>query len=391
MKKIRWMITVMVLAFLFLPMGSAEAGTKAGGYKLACRELSGKVPYKMTLTAGKKCTLRLKKAGTGKTVKSAKIKWKTSDKAVIKVQKKAGGRAVLSARKKGSATVTAVYQGRKYRCKVAVKKAATKTEDNGKTDGSGGNVPKVHKDNGTQAGADKPVLNAKEVSLYYYIKSDADVVPADPSQKDSFRLKVSGTKKEVKKWELSGEDAFYFEITDYGLVTLKHAPAYEDGSVSVKAEATLSDGTVLSAKVTGYSETNLYLDRLFQKFAKENITSGMTEKEKADRAARYIGEISGYEFYNDSWADIFLHGKGDCMASRHAMAVLCRYIGVKAAGCGSLEEHGKTVVKADGNYYIYTTGFNEPRPRSYMVSETTYDYLEEHEDELGIWAGYFLR
>ena len=112
---------------------------------------------------------RLKKAGTGKTVKSAKIKWKTSDKAVIKVQKKAGGRAVLSARKKGSATVTAVYQGRKYRCKVAVKKAATKTEDNGKPDGSGGNVPKVHKENGTQTGADKPVLNAEEVSLFYYI------------------------------------------------------------------------------------------------------------------------------------------------------------------------------------------------------------------------------
>ena len=387
MKKIRWTIMVMVLAFLLLPMGKAEAGTKAGagGYKLSVSQ--------QTLTAGKKCTIRLKKAGTGKTVRSAKVKWKTSDKAVVKVQKKADGRAVLSAKKKGKATVTAVYKDKKYRCKVTVKKRkdTTKTADNGKTDDSGGNVPKVHKENGTQTGADKPVLNAKEVSLYYYIKSDADVVPADPSHKDSFRLKVSGTKKEVKKWELSGEDAFYFEITGYGLVTLKHAPAYEDGSVSVKAKATLSDGTVLSAKVTGYSETNLYLDRLFQKFAKENITSGMTEKEKADRVAGYIGEISDYEFYNDSWEDIFLHGKGDCMASRHAMAVLCRYIGIKAVGCNNINVHGKTAVWADGKYYIYTTGFNEPRPRSYMVSETTYDYLEEHEDELGICAGYFLK
>ena len=372
---------VMVLAFLLLPTGKAEAGTKAGtgGYELSVS--------KKTLTAGKKCTIRLKKVGTGKTVKSAKIKWKTSDKAVVKVQKKAGGRAVLSAKKKGKATVTAVYKGRKYRCKVTVKKRkdTTKTADNGKTDDPGG------KENGTQSGVDKPVLNAKEVSLYYYIQSDADVVPADPSHKDSFRLKVSGTKKEVKKWELAGQDAFFFEITGYGLVTLKHAPVYEDGFVSVKAEATLSDGTVLSAKVTGYSETNFYLDRLFQKFAKENITSGMTEKEKADRVAGYIGESSDYELYNDSWADIFLHGKGDCMASRHAMAVLCRYIGLKADGCGSLSQHGKTVVKADGKYYIYTTGFNEPRPRSYMVSETTYDYLKNHEDEFGIWAGYFLR
>ena len=202
---------------MIFPMGNAEAGRKAGagGYELVCKELSRKVPYRMTLTAGKRSTLRLKKAGTGKTVKTAKLKWKTSNDLVVKIRKKAGGRAVLSAKKKGKATVTAVYKDKKYRCKVTVKKRkdTTKTADNGKTDDSGGNVPKVHKENSTQAGADKPVLNAKEVSLYYYIQSDADVIPADPSHKDSFRLKVSGTKKEVKKWELSGEDAFYFEIT----------------------------------------------------------------------------------------------------------------------------------------------------------------------------------
>ena len=79
------------------------------------------------------------------------------------------------------------------------------------------------------------------------------------------------------------------------------------------------------------------------------------------------------------------------MASRYAMEILCRYIDVKAQGCGGLNEHGKTVVKADGKYYIYTTGFNEPRPRSYMVSETTYSYLAEHAKEMEIWMGYFDR
>lgn len=367
MKKIWWMITVMVLAFLLLPTGKAEAGTKAGAgsYKLSVSQ--------KTLTAEKKCTLRLKKVG--KTVKkTAKIKWKTSNKAVVGIRKKAGGSVVLSAKKKGRATVTAVYKGKKYRCKVTVKEKKKSTKTDAAASGR----------------EDKPVLNANEVTLYYAIKDHADVVPADPAHKDRFRLKVSGTKKEVKKWELSGEDAFFFEITGYGLVTLKHAPAYEEGSVSVKAEATLSDGTVLSAKVTGYSETNFYLDTFFQKFKDENITAGMTEKEKADRVAEYIGEISDYECYNSDWEDIFLHGKGDCMASRYAMEVLCRYIGVKAQGCGSLNEHGKTVVKADGKYYFYTTGFDEPRPRSYMVSETTYGYLESHADKLGIWAGYFL-
>ncbi|MBR1742235.1 MAG: hypothetical protein IJ733_10305 [Lachnospiraceae bacterium] len=122
---------------------------------------------------------------------------------------------------------------------------------------------------------------------------------------------------------------------------------------------------------------------------KEIIAGGMTEKEKADRVAEYIGEISDYEYYDSDWTEIFLKGKGDCMASRYAMEILCRYIDVKAQGCGGLNEHGKTVVKADGKYYIYTTGFNEPRPRSYMVSETTYSYLAEHAKEMGIWMGYF--
>lgn len=372
MKKIVWTLAVWVLLLALVPAGTAEAKEKSGSYKLSATT--------KTLTAGKRCTLRLKRTGSGKSLKGTdKLKWKTGRKEIVTIKKKAGGRAVLIAKKKGRAAVTAVYKGKKYRCRVNVKAKKKKAD----ADLSG------RKDHANPKGADKPVLNAQEISLYYYSESDADVVPKDHSHTDSFRLKVSGTKKEVRKWELVGEDACFFDLTDYGLVTLKHGPAYEDGYITVKVKATLTDGKALSAIVRGYSETNLYLKKMFQNFAEENITDSMKEKEKADRVAEYIGEISDYELYNDTWEDIFVHGRGDCMASRHAMAVLCRFIGIKALGCSSFDEHGKTVVRADGKYYIYTTGFNEPRPRQYMVTETTYGFLSDHAKEIGIWMGYF--
>ena len=371
MKKKVWIWSVLVLLLVILPAGVAEA--KGDKYKLICKELSQTVPSKRTMTEGRNYTIRLKKAKN--------VRWKSSDTSVVKVKKKSGTKAVIQAKKKGKATVTASYKGKKYRCKVTV--MAKKKEDRQDTDKQG------ISDRDSSGETDAPVLNMKTVSLYYLSDGYADLISVNPSHKDSFRLKVSGTKKEVKKWELLGEDTFFFSITDYGLVTLKHGTDYTEPCAEVTAKATLTDGRTLTATVKGYNEVNLYLDSLFQKFADENIKFGMTEKEKADRVAEYIGEISDYEYYDSDWTGIFLKGKGDCMASRYAMEILCRYIDVKAQGCGGLNEYGKTVVKADGKYYIYTTGFNEPRPRSYMVSETTYSYLAEHAKEMGIWMGYF--
>lgn len=364
MKKKVWIWSVLVLLLVILPEGAAEA--KGSKYELSIT--------KRTMTEGKNYTLRLKKAKN--------VRWKSSDESVVKVKKKSGEKVVILAKKKGKATITASCHGKKYRCKVMVKAKKKEGQENDKKETS---------DSDGSSDTDAPVLNATTVSLYYRFGGYADLLPVDPSHKDSFRLKVSGTKKEVRKWELSGEDTFFFTITDYGLVTLKHGTDYTEPCAEVTAKATLTDGRTLTAAVRGYNEVNLYLDSLFQKFADENIRSGMTEKEKADRVAEYIGEISDYEYYDSDWTEIFLRGKGDCMASRFAMEVLCRYIGVKAQGCGSLNEHGKTVVKADGKYYIYTTGFDEPRPRSYMVSETAYSYLAEHAKEMGIWMGYFDR
>lgn len=40
----------------------------------------------------------------------------------------------------------------------------------------------------------------------------------DSSHLWEYRFRVFGTKKEVRDWKISGEDAGYFEITDYGLL-----------------------------------------------------------------------------------------------------------------------------------------------------------------------------
>ena len=72
----------------------------------------------VTLTAGKTKTITLKNAGKGT------VKWTTSNKKIAAVKKKGNNKAVITAKKKGTATITAKYKGKKYQCKVTVKKAA---------------------------------------------------------------------------------------------------------------------------------------------------------------------------------------------------------------------------------------------------------------------------
>ena len=157
---------------------------------------------------------------------------------------------------------------------------------------------------------------------------------------------------------------------------MSFGPAYVEPCVTATVIAVLEDGRKLTATVRAYSELNIYIDAVFIDFEKQHITSNMTNKEKAEKAAWYISATSDYEFYNDNWYDIFLKGKGDCMASRYALQYLCNHMGIKAAACRNLDEHGKTLVYADGRFYVIITGFNEPKPRPYMIYETDGDALE---------------
>ena len=73
---------------------------------------------KITLTAGKTATLRVK--GT-----KGKVKWKSSKKKVVAVKKTSARKAKITAKKKGQAKVTAIVGRKKLVCQVTVKAKGT--------------------------------------------------------------------------------------------------------------------------------------------------------------------------------------------------------------------------------------------------------------------------
>ncbi|MEE3393521.1 MAG: expansin EXLX1 family cellulose-binding protein [Lachnospiraceae bacterium] len=69
---------------------------------------------KLTLRVGQKKRLKLKGA-------SGPVAWYTGDKKVARVS----GKGVITARKKGSCIITAYYRGKRYKCRLTVKKKIT--------------------------------------------------------------------------------------------------------------------------------------------------------------------------------------------------------------------------------------------------------------------------
>lgn len=351
-RKSRTVILFALVLLMLIPGMAAEAKTKP---KLAAK--------KKTITAGQTYKLKLKGV-SGK----AKVKWKTSKKSVVSIAKKKGNTVTLKAKKKGTAVVTATYKKKKYKCKITVRAKKKKTET-----------------------VDNPALNSSDVTLYYLSEEYKDYITYDKSHLREYRFRVSGTKKEVRDWKLSGEGADYFRITDYGLLQMDWEPTYAESCVTATVTAVLEDGRKLTAEVHGYSEVNIYMDTVFSDFERKYITSGMTEKEKAEKAAWYISTTSDYELYNDKWADIFLKGKGDCMASRYAVQVLCNHMGIKALVCRNYDAHGQTLVFADGKFYLVITGYNEPKPRRYTMYEISGEALAKLAEENLIDLNYFYQ
>lgn len=79
--------------------------------------------------------------------------------------------------------VTATYKKKKYKCKVTVK-AKKKSEP----------------------AADNPVLSSRDVTLYYLSDKTKDYIQYDRHHLREYRFRVSGTKKEVRDWKISGEE-----------------------------------------------------------------------------------------------------------------------------------------------------------------------------------------
>lgn len=191
-----------------------------------------------------------------------------------------------------------------------------------------------------------------------------------------YSTKVNGTSKEVKIWNLEGKDADYFKLNQNGMVTVDGCPGYKE-TMSVVVKVKLVDGTILRANVKLHALRDVVIDQKFEEFKDTYITSNMTDEEKIAKIAWYAGAFSDYEAGQPGWIDLLLRGKGDCMASRWLVAMMCRDIGMKAYGCSG-DYHGETVVHAGDTYYLVTTGFKEPKPRSYVVAKIETDDIEAY-------------
>ena len=344
MRIILFTLTVILL----LPGMVAEAKTKP---KLTANKKSVKVGQ----------AYRLKLEGVSR---KAKVKWKTSKKSVVSIAKKNGNIATLKAKKKGMAVVTATYKQKKYKCRITVGKKKAPSSDN-------------------------PTLSSKDVTLYYLSEEYKNYITYDRRHLREYRFRVSGTKKKVKKWKITGKGADYFRITDYGLLQMDWEPAYIEPCVTATVTALLEDGRKLTASVKAYSELNIYMDKVFTNFEKQYITPAMTEKEKAEKAAWYISATSDYELYNNNWFDIFIKGKGDCYASLYAVQYMCSHMGIKALACRNYDAHGQTLVFADGKFYLVITGYNEPKPQKYTMYEISGEALEKLAEDNLIDLNYF--
>ena len=109
------LVAVMMVSMFVIPGGNVQAAKKKV-------QLSKKT---VTLEVGKKVTLKLKNAP-----KKKKITWSSSKKKIASVTKK----GVVTARKAGKANITAKVSGKKYVCKVTVKKKKNATTQQGTTE-----------------------------------------------------------------------------------------------------------------------------------------------------------------------------------------------------------------------------------------------------------------
>ena len=311
-----------------------------------------------TVYVGKTATIKLKNAG--------KVKWKTSKKSVVSISKNKRNKVWIKAKKAGKATVTATYKKKTYKCRITVKKKKEK-----------------------QPEADNPVMNVKDITLHYVSEEDKPYLQLDSSHIYQYQFQVTGTKQEVLRWSVTGEGKTYFRIDDKGLLTMQFGPAYGKDGIHATVVAKLENGKEVMAQVHGYSEAVLYVEKVIEDFKRTYIKAGMTEKEKMEKVAWYLGAMYDYKLYQESWITMMIQGGGDCMASRVAMMEICREIGLKACACYQFEDHGETIVKADGVLYLVITGFNEPKPRQYMVTELTAESFADYAERNHIDPAYF--
>lgn len=354
---IRVMVTmIFILLTVVLVSGTTSAASKKGAkrYKLSS---SSKV-----LEPDDICKLTLK----GKGIKAKKIKWSVGNKKILKITGK-GKTVQLKAKNNGTITVTARYKGYKYRCTVKVV------------------------DDSEEINTENAKLNNDNVVVHHIEDYAVSYLGKPESYNYSFKFEVTGTNADIRKWEIQGDKSAKncFYISDTGLLNMRFGYGITKNCETCKVVAYLSDGTTLTADVTGYDDVTEYVRGKVKDFINSNITDDMSEYDKMDAVAKYISTEYDYQLYQADWFKMFVVGGGDCMASRIAMMYMCRELGLKACACTDLDDHGQTVVKADGKIYMVITGFTGKKPRYYQITEMSEESFKKKCESARLDPAYF--
>lgn len=112
---------------------SASTATNVSNKTIVMNKKTTKATVYIT---GKKTKYTLSLVVNGKAISSKKVKWKSSKKTVATVSSK----GIVTLKKKGSSTITATYKGKKYTCKLTVKKATFRLEKTKATIKKGGTI-----------------------------------------------------------------------------------------------------------------------------------------------------------------------------------------------------------------------------------------------------------
>ncbi len=297
---------------------------------------------------------------------NAKITWKSSNTKVVKIKDKIKCGTWFKLVGSGKAKITAKYRGKKYTCRIKVKK------DTSSPTPKPTKKPKPDTDEQDDSIYNGAYLNETDVTIY---RCPDWAIPYahDPNHPLEIQFKVLGTDKKPY-WKLEYEEGAGLSITQDGL--LKFADVFLGKSNEATVVAKLSNTKKLTAHVTIVSETKLAYDEKIDDFNARYIHDGMTEYEIADAVNKYVSHEFDYA-KEAAWECMVITGAGDCMASRLGVERLCRELGLKAYALCDTTDHGECLIRIGDDVYLSITGYGGTKPRPYSFYKLSEESLQK--------------
>ena len=254
------------------------------------------------------------------------------------------------------------------------------------------------------------ILLAVPVPVMANGKTELSIKSRTISEDESFRISLVGKNGKIKtkniKWKITDTDIAVISKKEKKQIRIlgkcegstRLTARYKGKSYTCKIVVTGVDDEQDDTDKPDDSQNELInqieedtkkVEQKIEDFKNRYLSEGMNEYQKMDAVAKYTSTEFDYESYQPDWMKMLLTGSGDCYESRVAVMYICRKIGLKATACPKFEDHGKTIVKADGKLYLVTTGYKGNKPREYDIQELTKEWFEELAERNHIDPAYF--